>query len=167
MREVRDKTKGEYQLPPGMNYHKQDQNKRSMVSSSLPTLNKYTAQASQRITEQEHEDSQREESLDNVSRRIPQEHQAHLSSEELAAALRQSRKKDDHVDNFNRALDSYIYDKDDNDINRRANRAHNLRGNLKFVGTGHPTGNEELEKYKKIQKVALLLDLEHDLQKYA
>ena len=45
-----------------------------------------------------------------------------------------------------------MYDKFDNDLNRRANKAHNLRGNLKFVGTGHPTGSKEMDLYKKVQK---------------
>lgn len=53
----------------------------------------------------------------------------------------------------NRALDNYVYDKYDNDVNRRANKAHNLSTHIRFLGAGAPMNNPELDKLKDIQKV--------------
>lgn len=58
-----------------------------------------------------------------------------------------------------RALDNYVYDQYDNDLNRRANKAHNLSTHIRFMGAGAPMNNPELEKLKDIQKVIFPLNL--------
>jgi hypothetical protein len=65
---------------------------------------------------------------------------------------------------YSSALDEFVYDRYDNDLNRRANKAHNLSTHIRFLGAGAPANNPEIDKLKNIQKVNKNLSLENDLQ---
>jgi len=51
------------------------------------------------------------------------------------------------------ALDNFVYDRYDNDLNRRANKAHNLSTHIRFLGAGAPVNNPEMDHLKNVQKV--------------
>jgi hypothetical protein len=47
-------------------------------------------------------------------------------------------------------LDSFIYDRFDNDINRRANKAYNLKDHIGFQGAAVPNFDPEFERMKEV-----------------
>jgi hypothetical protein len=48
-----------------------------------------------------------------------------------------------------------VYDRYDNDLNRRANKAVNLRDNIRFQGALLPGNNPEHERLQEVQKVSI------------
>lgn len=52
--------------------------------------------------------------------------------------------------NFSEVLDSFIYDRFDNDINRRANKAYNLKDHIGFQGAAVPNFDPEFERMKEV-----------------